>query len=271
MGQSWTLYTPLPRKEAVAVIAKVYAELERLVGRHIVAALKQDDYPEELGTWPELETSTPKVPTPQEERALFAGPNKIGVSFEEAAVERLATCKSRIDIGRPGSLETDPTLVTTLQLLLRAVGPSVLCKNRGFDLITSETLLESLGKARDLPTAILGEDEDDDLDDEDDDDLDDDDFDEDEEEEEDETETEDTTPQALHRMLATISEHAHARRRVGEALARATPDVQSFAHHLAQRGPTTDEVAAAALKLDVRAVGKARRALAELLERAERR
>ncbi len=255
MGYSWTVYTPLPQTEARKLVGKVYRELERIVGPELVEAIEEDGYPEELGRWPSLEVSGADIPTPQEERAVLDGPNKIGVSFEDAAVARLASCKSRIDIDRPSGLEDDPTLVSAMLHLFRNMGPSVFCKNRGFDLTTSETMVRKLEKARDLRAALIEYDEDDIA----------------EEEAEEPEESAAAAPEALHRLLTAIAEHLPARRRVGEALETAAPAVQKYVRHLGQYGPMPDAKVAAALSLDVKAVAAARQTLAELLERAERR
>jgi len=175
-------------------------------------------------------------------------PSFDGVVFEEAALARLARCRSRIEIHQPAGFEDDPTLVTTVELLLRAAGPSVFCKQRGFDLATSESTLRDLAGRIGLKQAINALDGVVD-------------------EPEPVADSDDAmTAEAVHRMLAAVAEHPPRRRRVGERLAVASAIVQELAGNLAQHGPRSDEAISKSTGRDIRTVAAARRSLAELLE-----
>lgn len=253
MSDSWTIYSSLLPQIAADIVDRVQARLERIAGDDLIAARDDDAYPPELGVWPVVEVAGAPIPSSQDERAILAEPNRSGVVFEEAALARLARCRSRIDIHQPAGFEDDPTLVTTVELLLRAVGPSVFCKQRGFDLATSESTLRDLAGRTGLQQAINALDGVVD-------------------EPEPVADSDDAmTAEAVHRMLAAVAEHPPRRRRVGERLAVASAIVQELAGDLAQHGPRSDEAISKSTGHDIRAVAAARRALAELLEAAEQK
>jgi hypothetical protein len=245
VGYSWTLYAEATSDRALAAVEATYDGLEALIGPDALRAYEDDDtYPEELGAWPRLEARTGPVPSPAEERARLEEPNKIGVRFEEAALDRLGRCRCRIDIDRPGDFKTDPTLVSAVRTLIELVGPSVFCENRGFDLVTSETLLASLEKMRGLEAALADE-------------------------EPGEPASEEVKASTIHRVLATMATNPKMRRAAMQLLEEADPEVAKVAAVIAQRGPADDERLALWTGLSEADVEDARYILADLLSRAQ--
>jgi len=249
VGHSWTLYTEATSDKALAAIEATYDALEGLIGEDTLRRYEDNDaYPEAFGVWPELEARTGPVPSPAEERTLLEEPNKINVRFEEEALVRLGRCRARIDIDRPLAFAENPTLVTAIRTLIQRVGPSVFCENRGFDLVTSESLLKAIAKNKDLAAALAeageegaGEEEAD----------------------------ESTNARTIHRVLATMAANASMRRTAMELLEKADPDVAKVAAIIAQRGPGDDERLALWTGLHEEDVKDARVALAALLKRVQ--
>jgi hypothetical protein len=244
VATSWTLYVETSSDRALAAVEATYDALEALIGSDTLRGYEDDDaYPEELGAWPSLEVRTGPMPSAAEERALLAEPNKI-VRFEEAALDRLGRCRCRIDIDRPSDFRTNPTLVSAVKTLLGRLGPAVFCENRGFDLVTSETLLASIGKMKDLEAALDNE-------------------------EADEPGSEEAKSATIHKVLAAMATNPKMRRAAMQLLEQAAPEVGKVAAVIAQRGPADDERLALWTGIDEDDVEDARFALAELLARAQ--
>jgi hypothetical protein len=245
VGTSWTLYAETTSDRALAAVETTYDALEAMIGSDVLRAYEDDDsYPEELGAWPRLEARTGPVPSPAEERALLSQPNKIGVRFEEGALDRLGRCRCRIDIDRPSDFKTDPTLVTAVRTLIEHLGPSVFSENRGFDLLTSEAVLGTLAKMRDLEAALAAEAEASD-------------------------EPEEAKAPTIHRVLAAMATNPKVRRTAMQLLEEADPEVGKVAAVIAQRGPADDERLALWTGLSEADVEDARFVLADLLARAQ--
>lgn len=258
MAFTWTLYLTDSVDAGRRAIERAHAELETLLGADRTAALKSDDYDDddELGSWPELEAVADRVPTVEAERAALDDPKKSDVLCEQAALKRLGTCRSQIDVLRPRGFEDDPALVTAMRSLLKSVGPAVFCEQRGFHLITSETLAAKLGRYRDLAAAI-----------------------EDAEEEEDEGAPiseedapvdEGAKPAELRRMLGFIADDHHARRRAGHLLTAAPELVNRLAGSLARDGVASEAELALRLKVTPAELAAACTALARIIDRVGR-
>jgi hypothetical protein len=247
MSHEWTIYVRSSTDEATRVVRAVYEDLDSLLGSDLVRRIERDEeYPAALGAWPSLVVSKGPVPTPDEERAALEEPGKRGVTFEAAAVARLGECRARIDIQRPTAFDEDPTLVTTLRLIFhRLEGGAVFCRDRGFDLATSETILERLATHRDLAAALREQAT---------------------SAEPDEVDL--SSPQSLHRMLAGISERKEARRAARALLDEASPVVQRLMTEIARSATRSDEELASSLGLTTQTVAEGRAEVLDILRRA---
>ncbi|MDB4942819.1 MAG: hypothetical protein JWP97_2353 [Labilithrix sp.] len=282
MSESWFIYAPVTKAAAERAVAAAYQALGKIVGEDVAEDLEKGDElePAMLGVWPDLSASS-SVPSVDEERDSLNEVGKTEVRFEEAALERLATCKSAVRIDR-GIPEFDPALVTALRILVGKLGACVFTENPGSELETSEALLKRIAALPDLATAQKSEDEevgaaakkrgaaaakseDDDEGEEEDDEED-----EDEEEvEEPLQETSDARPDAIRSTLAEIAQNPRARRKAGELLSGASDEIGAYAERLARSGPEPDAVVARALNKPEADVKAARLELAKLLRRLD--
>jgi hypothetical protein len=247
VSYEWTLYVLASTDEAMRAVDAVYEELHSLLGPDLVRQLeREDEYPEALGAWPSLFVSKGPIPTPDEERAALEEPDKLGVTFEPAAIARLGECRALIDIERPTAFDQDPTLVTTVRLLIHrlGLGNAVFCRERGFDLATSETIIQQLASYRDLPAALR--------------------------EGPTSAEADEVEPsnRQVHRMLAGISARPEARAAARALLDEASPAVQQLAMEIARSGTRSDEELASSLGLTKKSVAEARQQVLEILRRA---
>jgi hypothetical protein len=264
MGHHWSLYAPVKISAAEQAVDAMYETLSDIVGDDLAEHLEPGEElaPSELGLWPDVSVPlSPHIPTAEEERRSLSDPNKVGVRFEEAALERLATCTAHVRIDRPRDL--DPALVSALRALIAKLGPCVFTEAHGFELTTSETLLATLAKLPDLTTAlravVAAETEDEDF------------TDEAEEEEEDEPVPDSARPEVLRMVLGEIAQRPAARRKVSELLGAAPKVVGAVAERLARIGAEPDSAIAKALGITEPEALAARVALATIFRRAERR
>jgi hypothetical protein len=269
MAHSWFIYTSVPSTAAESAVEAMYETLGAIVGEDLAEHLEpgEDLEPPVLGFWPNIAVATPAaIPTAAELRASVANPKKKNVTLEEAALERLAKCVTTIQIEKPQDF--DPALVSAVRALFESLGPSVFTEGQGSDLSTSESLLATLAKHPDLASTLravaAGElDDDEDLDDEAEE--------EEQEDDEDEPASDSARPEVLRKILAEIAQHPRARRKAGELLAEAPEIVATFAERLARIGAEPDPAVAKALDVKEREVLAARKALANILRRAENR
>lgn len=255
MAFSWTLYLTVTVDAGLRAIERAEEELEAMLGPARLQVLSDPGRHAEvahLGSWPELAATGGWIPTPVEERACLDEP-KQDVRYEEAALERLGHCRARIEIFRPRGFDDDPMLVTTVRSLLASVGPAVFCEQRGFDLVTSETLSARLARHRDLAAALKEDDEAD------------------APASAEAVATADAeTAEELRRMLGFIAEDRRARRRAGELIEAAPAIVGRLAASLGRDGAGPDEAIARRLSAAVAEIVLARRALARIVERVGR-
>jgi hypothetical protein len=272
MSQPWLIYTTASRSVAEEAVESMYVTLGLVVGEDLAEHLDPGEElePPTLGSWPDVSVlEKAPVPTSDEARASLAGSGKAKAKLDEAALTRLATCKSTIQIDQATAF--DPSHVSALRALFESLGPSVFTKGAGLELSTSESLLATLAGAADLAEslrAIAAGKADDDDDDEDEDDEDDDD---DLDEDDDEPAPDSAKPEMLRMMLGEIAQLPRVRRKAAELLGGAPPLVGQFAERLARVGAEPDLAAAKALGVEEREVIGARKALANLLRRAESR
>jgi hypothetical protein len=261
MGHHWSLYAPVSISAAEQAVEAMYDALTEIVGEDLAEHLEPGEVlePPELGLWPDvLVPLSPHIPTVEEERASLDAPDKTGVRFEEAALERLGTCTAHIRIERPKDF--DPALVSALRVLTAKLGPCVFTEARGFDLVTSESLLVTLTKRPDLATALRAAVENeaaDEYDDSDDD--------------EEEPVPDSARPEVLRVVFGAIAQRANMRRKVSERLGGAPKLVGMYAERLARIGAEPDPAVAKALGITEREVVQARVALAAIFRHAEGR
>lgn len=288
MSSTWTLYATASTDVALRAVDATYAKLEEL---YESVDLDDGDSAPDLGFLPDVEVSQSPVPTPAAQRTALG--KRLGGRIEDAAFTRLAKCKSTILLDRPTSLEEDPTLVSSLKLLLAQLGEVVFAGSGALAFVTGETLAEELERHRDLEGAVKarrrsglqrvakprveesGEvphgaaDSDTDVGDSDTS-LEDSDTSLDDLEDEDDEAVDSAEPDALRRTLAAIAEHPSSRRRASELLDKAPDLVVRVAERLARVGVESDEALAKGVDADLKKVKAARLSLAELLRKASR-
>ena len=266
MGHHWSLYAPVPITAAERAVEAMYEALAAIVSEDLADHLEPGEelQPPELGHWPDvLVPLSPHIPTVEEERALLADPNKVGVRFEEAALERLGKCTAHIRLEQPQDF--DPALVSALRALIAKLGPCVFTESHGFDLTTSESLLTTLAKLPDLATALRAvvsneaEEEYSDDDGADDD------------EDADEPVPDSARPEVLRMIFGEIAKQPAARRKVSELLGAAPKIVGIYAERLARVGAEPDSAVAKGLGITEHEAVSARVALATIFRRAEKK
>src|SRR4051794_33493706 len=104
MADSWLIYAPVTSTAAASALAAMYETLGGIVGEDLAEHLEPGEElePPVLGLWPNLSVATSPVPTAAEVRArLGDAPKKAAAKLDEAALERLASCKVTIRIAAP--------------------------------------------------------------------------------------------------------------------------------------------------------------------------
>src|SRR6476620_3715294 len=103
MSNSWLIYTTASRPAAESAVETMYETLGGIVGEDLAEHLDPGEElePPSLGSWPDVSVlDKVPVPTADEARASIAGSGKGKAKLDEAALERLASCKATIQIAQ---------------------------------------------------------------------------------------------------------------------------------------------------------------------------
>jgi hypothetical protein len=135
MGIHWSILTPLPGNELIALEQEYHA----LADEYLAGNPECDD------SWGEASATGP-VPSEQEVRDAYT---RYHLPLPDTIVKRLATCRSVLTIDRPGELDESPLQASLLRHVLKRAGKSLVMLV-DYPLQTSEVVQVQL---RRLPAA----------------------------------------------------------------------------------------------------------------------